>query len=224
MDQLSPQELKTLMGYLIEQINERGGIPIKTQLVKILYLVDLEHYRSRKKTLTGLPWIFYHYGPYTSELEPIISSLGIADIESATFFNKKGNRGFTYTGGFNSQDETESDFTRKFKNHTKLIIDRILDQWALEDLWILLDYVYYETEPMRDVKRGELLDFTKVTNIEQPIYQKAINIDSVTLTNLKKRLLQNKKGKVEQRIPSPPPLDDIYDEALAIMNSEERRN
>lgn len=224
MDHLSPQELRTLLGYLIDQVNERGGIPIKTQLVKLLYLIDLEHYRGRKRTLTGLPWIFYHYGPYTSELEPIISSFGIADIESSIFVGKKGNRGISYTSEPNSREDTEQDFNRAFKNFTKLLIDRVLDQWALEDLWILLDYVYYETEPMRDVKRGELLDFTKVTNLEQSIYQKAVNIDSETLTNLRKRLLQRKKNRVEQRTPSPPPFDEIYDEAMTIMNNEERTN
>ena len=46
----------------------------KTQLVKYLYLTEVEYYRETGSRLTNLEWKFYHYGPYAFELGAIFDS------------------------------------------------------------------------------------------------------------------------------------------------------
>jgi hypothetical protein len=43
------------------------------------------------------------------------------------------------------------------------IVDRIVKEWGDADLNKLLDYVYFETEPMQNAKRGDVLDFSSVS-------------------------------------------------------------
>lgn len=62
----------------------RGGLSTLA-LVKYLYLADLFYAEETGgKTLTGLPWIFYHYGPYCTE-----SYRAIDDALTHGFINAK---------------------------------------------------------------------------------------------------------------------------------------
>lgn len=50
-------------------------------LIKYVYLADLAHAeRHDGETFTGAPWIFYHYGPWTQDvnarIEPSLSAIG----------------------------------------------------------------------------------------------------------------------------------------------------
>ena len=40
------------------------------------------------------------------------------------------------------------------------LLDRVVKQWGDADLNLLLDHVYFDTEPMRDASRGACLDFS----------------------------------------------------------------
>ena len=44
----------------------------------------------------------------------------------------------------------------------KLIVDRVIETWGLEELNELLNYVYFNTEPMQNAERGCVLDFSTV--------------------------------------------------------------
>ena len=61
-----------LLQILIEASDRNISIG-KTQLVKMLYLVEVEYYRVARERLTVLKWLFYHYGPYALELEEILA-------------------------------------------------------------------------------------------------------------------------------------------------------
>ena len=64
-----------LVSYVVQRVQEREGELSKTKLVKLLYLIDVEHYRRFRKTLTDLTWYFYHYGPYAFELESVLRNM-----------------------------------------------------------------------------------------------------------------------------------------------------
>jgi len=63
---------------------ERDGLQIgTTKLIKLLYLVDCEYFKWTRATLTGATWVFYHYGPYSSELIDVINrtpGVRVADL------------------------------------------------------------------------------------------------------------------------------------------------
>ena len=228
--------ISALLNYLIVGVQCRGGTPIKTQVVKLTYLVDMEFYRRVRKTATGLNWIFYHYGPYTSELEPILRRL--PDIETEEFTSTKGRKGFAYKSEMDATDVREQ-LTQHFSSLVRSLADRVLDEWALVELWELLDYVYFETEPMKDAERGERLDFSKIISQVAPQegartpspnvvsrmltaadQSRSAMLDMQTLNRL--RAIDDRQIKRKVAKPTPAPYDETYWTALDIMNDEDR--
>ncbi len=121
-----------------------------TRLHKILYLIDVEAKRHLGKTITGLKWVFHHYGPYSPELKSYLEDTGAIIESSVTSQNKP-------------LDMVRYKFRHfKLKTPEHRIAYEIAKEWMLASLSELLDYVY-DTEPMLEVqKRGEILNFDTV--------------------------------------------------------------
>jgi len=165
------------------------SIPAKTRLIKLLYLVEVEHCKHFQKRLTNLKWQFYHYGPYASEIEQV---LGSPDIEEIPFSLRDGRQGSHYDF---AEDERKSDVPSDLIR----LIDHIVKAWGETDLNKLLDYVYFETEPMINAKRGDLLDFTTVrpwTPLEKP---RTVRMDAKKLTALRKKYIPHIKEMSQNR-------------------------
>jgi len=158
-------------------------VPAKTRLIKLLYLIEIEYYKLYQKRLAELKWQFYHYGPYTAEIESI---LGSPDIEEIPFVLKGGKLGSHY-------DLVEDDFRSYFPSDIKRIVDYVVKEWSEIDLSKLLDYVYFETEPMRDARRGELLDFTKIKPWEPSEKIKNVRVDPKKLSAIRDNYLSHIK-------------------------------
>jgi len=215
------KELAVLTTYIIMQVQERGGRPIKTQLMKLLYLMDVEFYRRHSRTVTQLSWKYYHHGPYAVEADRILGNL--PDIEESEFISHAGRKGYAYTSQ-SDIDEGERALISMFGYPVKQVLDRVLDRWALEDLWVLLDYVYFETEPMRDARRGELLDFSKITReeITAPSPPR-VEMPQGRLQELRQRLADSRPKRKAVRSPTPAPYDSVYFNALRVMDEDELR-
>ena len=220
-------ELKPLIGYIVDQVNERGGSIGRTALTKLVYLVDVEHCRQYGKKATGLKWWFHHYGPYAAELQSEIQSQGLyADEE--VFSGKSGNRpvtGYRYRRA-GDWKEIHRAFNSQYDASVKRCVDKVVEQWALDSLPTILDYVYFETEPMQDVKRGEYLDFSKI-RIETPAppYTPKLKFSDEYISNMRRRLkeqreMREKKNR-EARKATEPRYDEVYFEACRIMAEEE---
>ena len=80
-------DFKPLIHYIVDRVNEQGGSVGRTALMKLVYLVDVEHYRQYGKQATGLKWRFHHYGPYADELQADVLSLGL-DADEDIFSGK----------------------------------------------------------------------------------------------------------------------------------------
>jgi hypothetical protein len=124
--------------------------PFVTRLVKIIYLADLEWRRQRGEPLSDVTWRFLHFGPYAYEFA---SLLGGEDMEIAEFGGKTARR-----LAFDSA-ELES---RKVPEDVSGVIGRLVKEWGDADINRLLNYVYFETEPMENARRGEILDFSTI--------------------------------------------------------------
>ena len=87
------------------------------------------------------------------------------------------------------------------------------------DLNKLLDYVYFDTEPMKDAKRGGLLDFNKVSHWQPPEKVKDIRIDRKKIAKLKsnysKHFKELKNVAPKYNIP-----DKAYYDCIAIWDDE----
>ena len=126
--------------------------PAVTRLVKLLYLTDIE-WRKRHKgePLADLTWKFLHFGPYAIELA---GPLGDPEMEIQELQGGNRSRRFTF-----SEHELES---KEVPEELSSIMAALVKRWGDADLNSLLDYVYFETEPMENARRGEILDFSQL--------------------------------------------------------------
>lgn len=129
-----------------------------TKLVKLLYLIDCEYFQWHRKTLTDAPWLFYHYGPYCEELiEVAHHTPGIAPLQEVEFEDGKFFRGYRLTE-FHGDPMQHAHFT------VRGVVDDVYRCWGAVDLALVLDHVYYETQPMMNAVRFQPLDFSLIPN------------------------------------------------------------
>ncbi len=129
---------------------EKVGIaPAKTKLLKLAYLAEVYHKRLTGGRLTDQQWVFWKYGPYFWEYEAIISNEAI--------FLKQDDADEFYAV------EVRDDYqTKEMSIEEQNAVARTLEH-AADDLNHILDFVYFDTEPMIKVRtRGESLDFDSV--------------------------------------------------------------
>ena len=215
----SMADLKPLIAYLIDQVRDQGGTPNKTALVKLVYLVDVECWRKFGKPATGLDWRFHHYGPYSAEME--------RDINDNTFLHVFGSRHSGY--GFSTSSDwrdIHATFNTHFEPGIRRVADSVVRQWGLEPLETLLEYVYFETEPMQNARRGETLDFSMIQteDIPTPRHPNLVFPDEF-ISSLRDRWNRRSKttgiSSQDQGAPYEPVYDEIYEEALKLMAEEE---
>lgn len=148
---MNEENVKNAVFYVLERA-ENKEIPIgKTRLIKLLYLLDIENYKSFQRIFTDLDWIFYKYGPYAFEIEKFLDKIGI--VEEDIHIGE---------GKIIASLKSELGKEVKLDIEIKAIIEKLIEEWGTADLNELLDYVYFETEPMFKVEFKKELDFSIV--------------------------------------------------------------
>ncbi len=188
----------------------------KTQLVKYFYLTEVEYYRETGSRLTDLDWKFYHYGPYAFELgtmlEEKIFNREEIEISAEKSFNK-----FTVA-------EPTKYYNDLVDVKTSLIVKRIVGRWGDKPLQELLDFVYFETEPMQAVdRRGQKLDFSTIKKDESAavIPLKASKDAEKKIAALRGRFSKRLSELSEIR-PAKEPFTEEYKQALEAWEEEEK--
>src|SRR5438552_11067713 len=69
------QHVKQLIPAMVSYINDHDGYVTKTKLLKLLYLFDVEFYRTHRRLFTGFGWKFFHLGPWAREFDPVLTEL-----------------------------------------------------------------------------------------------------------------------------------------------------
>jgi len=146
-------DLITLIREIYRQTElQRMPPPYVTRLVKLLYLADLEWRRTHKgEPIANLTWKFLRFGPYANELADL---LGGPELEVTELEQGKDARRFTFG------KETEKS---GLPSEIVGLLNQLVKKWGDVQLNKLLDYVYFDTEPMENAKRYELLDFSGLT-------------------------------------------------------------
>ncbi len=154
--------VRKLLLYIVDQLRDMGGQVSTIRLIKLLYLIDLEYYKHNGKTLTGINWVFYSYGPYFFEVGDVLHSASI-DLEAIEVLTSSGR-------GFNFKNFDEQEISRDVDFATEQLINGILKQWALEDTNTLLAFVY-NTAPIKAGRRGSPIDFALVFKKQETLLQ-----------------------------------------------------
>jgi len=151
---MKEKDVKSAILYLLK-IAEEERIPIgKVRLMKLLYLLDIEYYRYYGKTYTGLEWTLYKYGPFAFEVEDLLDKIEVKEEEILL------EKGRVFKQLKYEFDLREEDIKPSVKSRG--ILKNLFKEWGSTDLNRLLDYVYFDTEPMEGAELRRKLDFSKI--------------------------------------------------------------
>jgi hypothetical protein len=152
----------------------------KTKLLKLTYLVEYFYYKKEQVRLTDVEWVFLYYGPYIYDYEKFLEkcpfSIEFYDQESSDF--KIIIRDEAYI-----EKEHITDF------EIKMLIKRIIGEYGRKDLNEILDFIYFDTEPMLYVSsKHSILDFLTVMPEEKPLKILGKNEINTILDKYKEKL------------------------------------
>ena len=226
-----------LVRLIVWYASSRGEKLTTLRLVKFLYLADLYHARvswfdsahhdpehvegSKGTTLTGWPWAFVHFGPYCQEAMSAIDRAGKSDSfqvneQPSKYDDEKDYRLF-WTEAVDEEPEIISRLDLSVWSRLQWAIQR----WA-DDSSGLLDYVYFETEPMIDAKPGEILDFGKARMPDPPKKIQMKKLSKKKVEEAKKAINELKERYKKAITLRPPqgPIDPLYLKAVRQLEGE----
>ena len=213
-DQL--QLLRSLIAHTVVELRDMDVGFGTTKLVKLLYLMDVEHYRLRRVTLTGLDWQFHYYGPYAPEIQAAIGELQL-NIPQEEFITEAGRTARVFKPEPSLNPRIDDVSTRQLR-----LINRVISEWGKIELNPLLNHVYFYTEPMRHARRGEVLDFTTIKDSRtQSTRFYKVSLQDDVKERFRASFQEAKAKRVIRPLDPPPRFDDVYWNALSRMNEEE---
>ncbi len=171
---------KNILAYLLDFLHEkdydcRTNV---TYITKLLYMIELYHYRRTGERLTDLTWKFWHFGPYAEEIENV----------------KRTEHGILTTFFKFDRPSLPSKPQNNLDPQIKGDIERVIEDFAHMPLPNLLDFVYFETEPMQNAKRrGDFLDFKTIKKKEKI----QLVVDKKEFMEAKKRFIKQAKRDLE---------------------------
>ena len=217
---MKPQARQVALA-ILTRIKEREGTANKTKLLKLLYLADIEQYRASGETLTGFDWIFYLYGPWAKEYDALLKQLQDEHSIELKTWTSGGLEGERVIPSEEVALERAIPSTQAFLRTRQLV-----DIWADRGLPTLLDYVYFETEPMQDVMKMQRLDFGKVSKEPPRLYRRTKSgTDPRELRRLKARFSEARQKLTTGRTGTSyeqAPYDAVYVEALQAFDEQEK--
>ena len=216
-------KIEELIHAIVWYTSRRGERLTTLRLVKFLYLADLYHARvSNGKTLTNWPWAFVYFGPWCKQVNDAVDNA----VEHDLLLSKE----------YPSEHDDDKDYRLFWLEDTEedpKVIDALPTyvwsklQWAIrkwaDDSYGLLDYVYFETEPMIEAKPGAVLDFSQSRMPEVPKKIDMKKIPKAKMEEAKKapaRLGEKYKNGLSSGPPQGP-TDAVFREFVSKLDEED---
>lgn len=232
---IDQNKIDILLKYIIitagqeDDYYSRGLSPI--HLIKYLYLADLEYSKQKDgKTFTGIPWKFYHYGPWSEiaykRIEPALLSI---NADKKIIESKK------YEDDFIRWTCQDDQLFNKLNENLPIIItgaiQKLVHQFG-NDTTELLRYVY-NTKPMLKAAPDEILDFIpgKIINENDTSAFEMLSCEKLSAKQEKKRkeqlmaLKDHMRKRIEARAVkqrkaiTPPRYDNLFFEGTEYLDS-----
>lgn len=151
----------------------------KTKILKLTYIVEYYYYKKYNKRLTNENWVFYHYGPYIFNYDDYIDRCA-----------------FSYEQSENGEyriiknERVTSDTIQLEEFEAKMLIKKIIKEYGQSSLDEILDFIYFDTEPMlKTTQRKQSLDFSSIQPEQKKQQNKLTSKDySEILAKYKKKL------------------------------------
>lgn len=215
----------SLIKYIVCFANDHDIQLTTTRLVKFVYLADLYNARLNSgETITHFPWAFVNYGPYCSDvMKSIDDAVSRGFINSKVIESRKYDKDYKL---FTCYDEKYSELRKEFQLGVLSELQYAIKKYG-DDTAQLLDYVYFNTEPMRDVKKGDILNFSLSTqpqpipNVEtKKLSKKDIELAKALVKKLKEKYTAASDNLRKDDIEAEKLYDDLYYETLNKLDSE----
>lgn len=219
---IMPIAPEQLVQYITWLASEQGEVLTPIRLVKFLYLADLYYARYfQGETITKWPWRFVHYGPFCGQaMEAINQATKNELIEAIPFESNFDDEEHFYYRCRLEEDHPLHDI---LPASVTLPLENAIKKWA-SDTYQLLDYVYFETEPMENVSYRDKLDFNKAK--KQEIISQ-VSMRQLSKEKIKKakeairKLKENWLAEKENTNAVEPIYDKLYYQALEVMEEED---
>lgn len=146
--------LRELIWYLC--VSRPYGL-LRTELVKFVYLCDVEFYKRFNRSITGLRYEFGDHGPFNWDIldeatamvhEGLLSYMRVPAIRHGCF-------GYVFGPGKDGPAELE---LSEVDSRTLSVVQDVLERFSSLSLDALLDYIY-TTPPVSLFEKGELIEF-----------------------------------------------------------------
>ncbi|SPF45850.1 hypothetical protein SBA4_3430012 [Candidatus Sulfopaludibacter sp. SbA4] len=203
-----------LIPAIVTWIEEQGSCATKTKLLKLLYLFDVEYYRQHRSTFTGFGWKFLHLGPWAAEYDPALSSL----LARGVLFEQRSSSP-EYDTAFLRPVE-HSDAGCLFGNvKDECVLLGVLKRWGTRTTGEILNYVYFQTEPMEAGIRNEPLDFSLIAPARPVVYSRSSSGKSPAEIRKLRAKFERQQAEKKGNQPRPfkftrPKYDEEYFEAM----------
>ncbi len=126
----------------------------KIKLFKLLYFLDFEHYKQTGRSVTGLEYKAWKYGPVPIQLFKEIKNPPYdlrASVEFKIYKDKRGKERLAIDPKINFDD---SHFTKRELR----LLHEIADRHAMDDATTMIDLTHWQTQPWHQVYEVEKRD------------------------------------------------------------------
>ena len=217
---ISSEELiHAIVGYASNRSEKLTAL----RLVKFLYLADLYHARiSQGKTLTGWPWAFVYFGPWCRQVNDAIDNAVKNGVLLTQEYPSEHDDDKDYRLFWLEDTDEEPKVADALPTYVWSRLQWAIRKWA-DDSYGLLDYVYFETEPMIEAKPGAVLDFSQSRMPEVPKKIDMKKIPKAKMEEAKKalaRLGEKYKNGLSSRPPQGP-TDLVFREFVSKLDEED---
>jgi len=204
-----------LIPAIVTWIVDRDSYATKTKILKLLYLFDVEYYRQHRQTFTGFAWKFLHLGPWAAEYDPALSGL----IAHGILSEQRSNSSEYDTAFYRPGERVETRRAVPTVRDESILLE-VLKRWGTRTTGEILNYVYFQTEPMEAGIRNQPLDFSLIPAERPAVYSRSCSgkspADIRKLRAQFERRQAEKKASEQRPFPfTPPRYDDEYFEAMA---------
>ncbi len=215
--------VEDLVQAIVWYASTRGEKLTTLRLVKFLYLADLYHARGSKgQTLTGWPWAFVYFGPWCKEVNAAIEATAKNGLILAQEYPSKYDDEKDYRLFWVEDTDDEPKIVDALPTYVWSRLKWAIQKWA-DDSSGLLDYVYFETEPMIETRPGALLNFSQARIPEPPTKIEIKRLPKAKLEEAKKavaRLREKYKSGITSR-PLQGPIDTAFHEFVSKLEEED---